>query len=91
MKIEKLTKAQSSSNKEKQMWNVFKEENGVVHVIPNFDSRPHGFPKNGKAELEDVLCPCKPEIKRENEVTIIIHNSFMEEDRLNEALKISRK
>ena len=58
------------------MWLVL-EDDDCTHIVPESDIQPHGYPsKEGKAELEGILCPCKPKVKQENGRIIVIHNSF---------------
>ena len=71
--------------KEKQEWLVLKEDDWQI-VLPDFDKKPHGFPekKEDKVYLAWLDCPCKPKIDVLNK--IIIHNSFIDEEMIDEAI-----
>lgn len=71
--------------KEKQKWLLLKEDNGWQIVMPDPDIKPHGFPKNGKAELAGLECPCKPKINYLDKM--IVHNSFEQLEKINEAIE----
>lgn len=72
---------------EKQKWLVLDWEDGWQIVVPETDIRPHGFPKEGakKVELADFDCPCKPRVDKDR---IIIHNSFQDMEKIDQALAI---
>lgn len=74
------------SDDRQQKWLVLKE-NGWVIVITDFDSKPHGFIKKNrnKGYLAGLDCPCKPEIDWLSQT--IIHNSFIDSERVEEAMK----
>ena len=73
-----------------QKW-IVAEEDDYVHVVPDFDSRPHSDVLNpimGKFELAGAGCSCKPKVilhdKEGNLIKpIIIHNSFRQIDVIN--------
>lgn len=57
-------------------WLVLEDDN-CIHVVPESDIQPHGYPDNkDSAELEGVMCPCKPTVIQENGRITVIHNSF---------------
>lgn len=71
---------------EKQKWLRFKDDFNWTIVMPDFDSKPHGFPEDTtKALLEYASCPCNPIVDFEN--SIIIHNSFIDQEKIEEAMK----
>lgn len=71
----------------KQKWLVLEEDDGWNIIIPDFDSKPHAtkFINPTKAELAGIECPCKPKINYLDKQ--IIHNSFIDEERINESIK----
>lgn len=70
---------------EKAKWLRLDDDNGWQIVIPEADIKPHGFPEGKKkAELEYSNCPCKPKVDWNNR--IIIHNSFEEQEKINQAM-----
>ncbi len=72
-------------NMKKQMWNVL-ESNGWKIVIPETDSKPHGFPEGKQdAELAWMNCPCKPKIDALNKM--IVHNSFIDIERIDRQME----
>lgn len=70
----------------KAKWCVL-EDDDVFHVVPDFDSKPHGFPVNGMAKLSDFDCPCKPKVMMCTYKPIIFHNSFIDQKKIDEAFK----
>lgn len=69
---------------DRQKW-LRLEENGWHIVIPEADSKPHGFPKDKlDAELAWQDCPCKPKINYLEKT--IAHNSFIDEERIEQSL-----
>lgn len=74
---------------EKQKWLVYtEEETGYIHIVPDTDIAPHGYPnKENKAELEDFMCPCKPQVKNDDGIITIIHNSFEDAQRIEESIR----
>lgn len=75
--------------KEEQLWSILEEGNFVI-IIPNFDSKPHGFPKKNKnkAYLAGIDCPCKPTMEILNDGRILYtHNSFIDIERVEKSLR----
>lgn len=62
------------------------EDDDCVHVVPESDIKPHGHVKQGelKAILSDMDCPCRPKLDLSNQKALIVHNSFEQEEYLNE-------
>lgn len=74
------------SKEDKQKWLTLDDEE-CVHVVPDFDSKPHGFPKGkGKAVLSDMDCPCKPKIDFSGSKPIIVHNSFIDQEAIEKSM-----
>lgn len=71
---------------EKQKWLVLDGDDGWKIIIPDSDSKPHGtkFINPNKAELAGIDCPCKPKINWIDKQ--IVHNSFIDEDRIQESI-----
>lgn len=72
--------------KEKTKWCRL-QENGWSIVIPETDSKPHGFPdaRCGKAKLSGHDCPCSPDIDWINRA--ILHHSFDDKETINKSLE----
>lgn len=70
--------------KGKQKWLILDGGGGWQIIVPNIDDKPHGFPKGDKAKLSDWDCPCKPKIDWIDK--IIIHNSFIDMERIEKSL-----
>lgn len=73
---------------ENQKWLVLREGDYIV-VVPDFDSKPHGFPKEGelKTELASMDCPCKPKSEiGNNGKLMIVHNSFIDQENIARSL-----
>ena len=70
----------------KQKWLRLEESRWQI-IIPDRDIRPHGLVEvsKGKKELAWQDCPCEPKINLLDK--IIVHNSFIDIDRINESLK----
>lgn len=75
-------------NTEKQKWIVL-EDLDCVHVVPDLDSKPHGRPENGSktAILLNMDCHCKPKIDFSGKKPIVVHNSFIDQEKINESMK----
>lgn len=73
---------------EKQRW-LNLQENGWQIVIPDFDTKPHAnkLIKKGKMEVAGFDCPCKPKIAMQER--IIIHNSFIDEERISKSMVVN--
>lgn len=70
---------------EKQKWLRLDGDNGWQIIVPDTDIKPHGFPKGkNKVELAGKFCPCEPKIYEKDK--IIIHNSFQDKERIEEAM-----
>ena len=71
---------------EKQKWLRLDVDDGWQIVVPNFDNKPHAIILEGqtKAELADANCPCKPKIDWIDK--IIIHNSFIDKEKIDKSL-----
>lgn len=78
---------------EPQRW-IVAEEDEYVHVVPDWDIRPHAnvlTPIMGKFELSEENCDCKPKIELEDDEgraikPMIIHNSFLHQKKVKEAI-----
>lgn len=54
-------------------------------VLPETDSKPHGFPEGGtEADLAWLDCPCKPKVNALDKM--IVHNSFIDQERIDKAM-----
>jgi hypothetical protein len=82
-------------SKENQKWLVLDAGGGWQIVIPDTDILPHAdvtaeqaekLKATGSAELEvaGMTCPCKPKVDVGSR--LIIHNSFEDQVRINEAM-----
>lgn len=71
-----------------QKWLVL-EEKGWQVVIPDFDIRPHAKVKisKGKMKLAWMDCPCKPKVSVLDK--IIIHNSYMDKQKIDESMIVN--
>lgn len=71
---------------EKQKWLRIDVEDGWQVIIPDFDSKPHANIKIKEAEMELAWldCPCKPKIDVGDQ--IIVHNSFIDMERINKSM-----
>lgn len=65
---------------------IVAEENNCVHVLPETDTMPHGFPKENVAEISDLNCPCKPKVDFSGKKPMIVHNSFEQSKIIDEAM-----
>jgi len=72
--------------KERQRWLVL-EDDDCIHVVPETDSKPHGFPKDGIAKLCDLDCPCKPKVNMGGRKPTVTHNSFDDMNRIEESMQ----
>lgn len=82
---------------EVQKWLQIVEDDYIL-VMPDFDDRPHAdisaeeakelikLDKEVKLDLAYINCPCKPKINWEGEKPIIIHNSFIDQKRVDESM-----
>lgn len=76
-------------NKKLHKWLLLQDKDEPVsHIVPDFDSKPHGIPKGkNKILLADIDCPCKPKLSIDKYgKTLIIHNSFIDQERINKSL-----
>lgn len=74
-------------DKEKQKWLRLDGDDGWQIVIPDTDIKPHSTEvpdKTNELELAWFDCPCKPKIAWEEK--IIVHNSFEDMNRVEEAI-----
>lgn len=81
--------------KEKQQWLRLDGDDGWQIVIPESDTRPHAILTNeeasrvkankDKVELAGIDCPCNPKVNYLDK--IIVHNSFNDEDRIEQSMK----
>ncbi len=86
MTIKMKIKKSKKSPDELQKWLVL-DDDDCIHVVPDFDIKPHGYPKiKKKTRLADLDCPCKPEIYFKQEKTIIIHKSFQQQERIDKSM-----
>lgn len=70
---------------QKLKWLRIDGENGWQIIVPESDIKPHGFPQGkNKTELAWLDCPCSPKINYLNK--IIVHNSFEEKQKIEEAI-----
>lgn len=77
-----------------QKW-IVAEEDDYVHVVPDWDMRPHASvltPIMEKFELSGEDCDCKPEVRLHDKKgefikPMIVHNSFLQQKKVNESLK----
>lgn len=66
------------------------EEDGLIHVVPETDTRPHGIKINNKKYELSYKCNCNPKISvtdvngQEYKKTIVVHNSFEQDEYLND-------
>ena len=67
----------------KQKWLVLDDCSWKI-VVPEIDVKPHSFPERLTTPLAAATCPCKPKISWREK--IIVHNSFMDEMRMNSSL-----
>lgn len=74
--------------KERSKWLVL-DDDEVIHVIPERDTKPHGIKKGSelKIELADINCPCNPQIDFSGKKVLVIHNSFEVKDYLDKLLQ----
>lgn len=70
---------------ERSRWLRLDADDGWQIVVPEEDTKPHGFPEEGKAELAGLECPCSPQIDLATK--IIIHNSFEDMERVDKAVE----
>lgn len=71
---------------EAQKWLRLDMKGGWQIIVPEIDIEPHGFPeKTEDTELAGLNCPCKPEVTVGGKM--IIHNSFLDIKRIDEAMK----
>lgn len=73
--------------KEKQKWLRIDDDDGWQIVIPDIDILPHSLTSDeeGKNEVAGLDCPCKPEINFLDK--ILVHNSFEQIEKIDEATK----
>lgn len=73
--------------KEKQKWLILNEDDFII-VLPDSDTKPHGFPKKGekKVELAWTDCPCQPKLSYQGEKPMIVHNSFEQMDKIEKSM-----
>lgn len=71
----------------KHKWVVL-EDKDSVHVLPEEDIKPHGFPdKEGtRADLANIDCPCKPKLDFSGRKPVVVHNSFEQDKILDEII-----
>lgn len=74
-----------SQQTNKGKWLVL-EDDDCVHVVPETDVRPHGYPKKGNAKLSNIDCPCKPRIDFSNEKPRVVHNLFEDMVRIEQSM-----
>lgn len=79
---------QTKMDKQRSKWLVL-DDYRVVHVLPETDTKPHGIRKGEElsVELADLNCPCKPKIDMSGKKTLVVHNSFEEQDYLDNLIK----
>lgn len=72
--------------KKEQRWLVLHDDDWT-HVIPEWDTKPHGLDKDetGELVLGESGCPCIPKVEMIGKM--IIHKSFYDEERIDESLK----
>lgn len=66
-------------------WLILEDED-CIHVVPESDIKPHGFPKGNSAELADADCPCKPELDFSRDKPMVTHNSFRDAEKIKNSL-----
>lgn len=66
-------------------WVTFKDDSGWFVVVPESDIAPHGHAKVGETDVElaGFDCPCGPRVDWQN--SMIIHNSFAEREKTQDA------
>ncbi len=70
----------------KKKWQVI-DDGEIIHVVPDTDIAPHGFPVGGVADLADMDCPCSPRIDASSKKLLVIHNSFEDQKMIEDSLK----
>ena len=70
---------------EKQKWLVL-DDDGWTIIIPDFDSKPHSsdLSESKNKELSWIDCPCNPKVDLLGQV--IIHNSFIDKEKVDNAI-----
>jgi len=73
--------------KKAQKWLRIDADDDWQVIIPDFDIKAHGVKKISKnqKELAWLDCPCKPKIALEDK--IIVHNSFIDMERIEKSLQ----
>lgn len=73
-------------------WQVIQDDE-FIHVVPESDTKPHGFVTNGEksVELATTDCPCVPKVEIGNadglyEKPVITHNCFKYMDLVKESV-----
>jgi hypothetical protein len=72
-------------NSDSQKWLRIEEDNWTV-IIPDFDSKPHSADttKRKKKGLAWLNCPCEPTVQYL--VQVIIHNSFIDLEKIEKSV-----
>jgi hypothetical protein len=77
-------------NPEDQVWKLYHEDNYIL-IIPDPDIKPHTDQAVdddvGEYELGWLNCPCKPKMEFDGHTYTVIHNSFLNQERLEMSLK----
>ena len=76
-------------NDKKHKWLRLDADDGWQIVIPDFDSQPHATERKDGAEVAWMDCPCKPRMSVGEK--IIVHNSFIDEERIQASLTHQQK
>ena len=72
---------------DKQEWLTIELGDGWKAIVPELDIEPHGFmtiSEKGDIELAGMDCVCKPKINSTSQ--LVIHNSFRDKKRIDEAM-----
>lgn len=76
-------------NEEKQKWLRLDADDGWQIIVPDIDSKPHISKKtsinNGELEIGWMDCECNPKVNAFTKM--IIHNSFIDKERINQSFK----
>lgn len=70
----------------KQKWLRLDGDDDWQIILPDFDSKPHAIKKINDSEMELAWldCPCQPKVDIGSR--IIIHNSFIDKEKVDKAI-----
>lgn len=74
-------------NDKPQKWLRLDGDDGWQIIIPDWDEQAHSSSSRGKKrQLAYMQCPCRPKINALDK--IIVHNSFLDTRKIDEALSV---